>query len=695
MRVQNLRLLALAVFSFAVTCVRGLELIDSSLASACIYYEKTFDWGCHSHGNGAAAYRCRCGNVNWLGTITNCIANNTKSLRLRNHGFRHVARRCYEKGDFNYTLADMQRFYANGTGYLRDPTTADLSSPVFTTLRVNQTEFDWYYKKMKDLTFSVQRSQWFGWGLVFFWATIIAVTTLFNFNEKFVGLKLTDNWLARSLMIPSLFENMTQRYPRLRAISPGPHPNRLQALVVTAFVIQTIITVGVGYEMKLPHPYLTTRWFMNLDLVSYRVDLMALSLFPVIYFFGIRNNPFIPLTGMSYTTFSYFHKWCAYVCVVLAFIHSIIWTVYARHDGGYKMWAMDSYWQYGIAAMTLMALLVFHSFKLLRDKIYEVFLFFHQMMNIFFIVCMYYHLNKLGWLGWVWSMAGILCFDRAARIVRIILSGGLQKSTLTDCGSGVIKLTVMNPRFLTYRPGSYAFIYFMSPQDPWYYPWQSHPFTVLSTAKGKGIHGNEMAVYFKAQKGVTGHMLYKLLRSGEESINIRVMVEGPYGDTLPQIAKVNRRIVGVAAGLGVTAVYAQILHLLEAQVPEMGCKLYWAVNDLSHVSWFEEELKWLLSQKCQITILCTSPKELEETGSSFNTDNKLLEILDVRSLFARPDLRALVSEEVKEASDQSKDLTFISCGPSTFNIDFRASVSNTLRQKQSIDVALKEESFVW
>ena len=179
MKLGNIQILLVAVLTQLIPIAQGLVLIDSSLASACIYYEKTFDWGCGSHGNGGKAYRCRCANINWLGTITNCIANNTKSARLRDHAFRHVAQRCYDKGRFNYTLQDMHRFYENGTRYLRDATTADLTNPVYTAIRVNQTEFDWYYKKMKDFTFSVQRSQWFGWGLILYWATIIAVMTLY------------------------------------------------------------------------------------------------------------------------------------------------------------------------------------------------------------------------------------------------------------------------------------------------------------------------------------------------------------------------------------------------------------------------------------------------------------------------------------------------------------------------------------
>ncbi|SCU92722.1 LANO_0E01882g1_1 [Lachancea nothofagi CBS 11611] len=691
MKIHKLQILVLAILA---QISQSLTLVDSTLASACIYYEKTFDWGCGSHGNGMKAYKCRCANINWLGTITNCIANNTDSDKLREHAFKHVAGRCQSKAPFNYTVSDMHRFLENGTKYLRDPTAADLDHTVYTTIRVNQTEFDWYYGKFKDYTFAVQRSQWFGWGLVFYWAAIIVVSSLYNLNKKFVGLKLSNKWISRKLVIPSIFEQALQKHPKLRGLAPGPYPNRLQFLIVAVFIVQVFITTGVGYELTLPHPYLTNRWFMNLTLLSYRTDLMSMSLFPIIYFFGIRNNPFIALSGMSYTTFSYFHKWCAYVATILAFIHSIIWTVYSIHDGGYKSWYVDAYWKYGIAAMVLMALLVFHSTKFMRDMAYEAFLFLHQIMNVFFIVCMYYHCNTLGWLGWVWVMVGILAFDRLLRIVRLVLSGGLQKSTLTDCGNGIIKMTLKRPKWISYQPGSFAFIYFLSWNDPWYYQWQSHPFTLLSAAKEDGINGEELVAYFKAQKGITRQMLYRLLKSGEDSIQVRVMVEGPYGDVLPQKVKVERKLVGVAAGLGITAVYAQMLQLLEVQVPQMGSKLYWAVNDVNHISWFENELKWLLSKNCEVTILCTTPKELDEAVFSIS-DIKLFEKLNVESLFCRPDLTSLTKKEIKQSSEQSRDITFISCGPSAFNVDFRASLSASLCKEQSIDVALLEESFVW
>lgn len=688
-------------FTFAFFILRlcqSLVLIDSTLASACIYYELQYDWGCNSHANGMKAYACRCRNVNWLGSVTNCIYNGSSSKRLVDHALRHLSTRCLQKADLHYTLDDMYFFLENGSHYLRDPTAEDRLVSINTTLRVNETDYQWYYKNFKDYTFSVERSQWFGWGLVFYWTTIIGFATAINICRKISGISIVNNWTRKHIVLPSVFKDYQERTYMCFKILPFHFPTRLHGFIVGVFVILTMISVGVGYEMTLPNPYLTSRWYMNLNLVSYRTDLMAMSLFPIIYLFGIRNNPFIFISGLSYPVFQFYHRWCAYVCVVLAFIHSIIWTVWAIADGGYQSWAVDAYWNWGIAATTLAVLLVSHSGKLLRDCMYEFFLVCHQFMNIAFIVCMYYHCNILGWLGWIWSMAGILCFDRLMRILRIIISGGVHNATLTDCGNGsIVKVVVKKPKFFKYSAGSYAFIYFLSPTDAWYYFFQSHPFTILMEPQEDiNSHGN-LVFYFKASKGVTRTVLKKIMRSGKMSVTCKILLEGPYGTSLPQMHILNRRTVGLAAGLGVCAVYPHFRTLFEApdrEAVNLRHKLIWIVNDLSSVEWFGQELEWLRSRGCELCIIYTKndAKDLEAASSkSLTSDSKF----DVEKVYARPDLNRLVSSEIKDSSDKSNDLTFISCGPPAFNDELRYAVANGITNDLKIDVDFKAESFTW
>lgn len=674
----------------------SLVLIDSTLASSCIYYELQYDWGCQSHGNGMKAYACRCKNINWLGSVTNCIKNGSSSKKLVDHAFRHLSTRCLQKAHLHYTVEDMYRFYENGSSFLRDPTPQDKLTPVNTTLRVNQTDYSWYHKKFKDYTFSVQRSQWFGWGLVFYWATIVGLATFFNICKKFFGLPLVNNWLKKHLILPSMFKDYRERTYMFCKILPLSFHTRLNGLVIAVFAILTIISVGVGYELELPHPYLTTRWYANLNLVSYRTDMMAISLFPIIYLFGIRNNPLIYVSGIPFSVFQFYHKCCAYACAILAFIHSIIWTVWAIADGGYKAWAMDSYWRWGIAATTLIVLLIFHSEKLLRDLAYEIFLVLHQYMNIAFIICMYYHCNTLGWLGWIWSMAGILCFDRFMRIVRIIISGGVHTATLTDCGNrSVVKMVMKKPRYFKYVAGSHAFIYFLSPTDSWYYFFQSHPFSILMEPEEDINNPEHLIFYFKASKSITRAMLTKILRSGRSTVTCKILLEGPYGVTIPTLSHADRKTVAVTAGLGICAVYPHLRQLLDpVHKTRYSHKLIWIINDLASLEWFSQELKWLSSKNCIISIKFTKADnqdlELSSNESEFNEAQ-----YDIEKRYSRPDLISLVTSEIQQASKESNNLAIIGCGPPSFNDELRYSVVNAIDSGLKIDVDLKEESYTW
>lgn len=669
-------------------------LIDSTLASSCIYYELQYDWGCKSHGNGRKAYSCRCNNINWLGTVTNCIRNNSDSKRLIDHAYRHLSTRCEQKAGLHYTVDDLYRFAENGTQYMREPTLEDKKVTVNTTLLVNQTDYEWYHKKFKDYTFSVQRSQWFGWGLVFYWAAIVGFATFFNVCKKIVGIRLVNNWLKRHIIIPSTFKDYRERTYFFAKVLPLNFQTRLHGLIVTVFLIQTIISVGVGYELKLPHPYLTSRWYANLNLVSYRTDMMAISLFPVIYLFGIRNNPLIYISGIPFHVFQFYHRWCAYTCAVLAFIHSIIWTVWAQVDGGYKMWAMDAYWKWGIAATTLIVLLVFHSEKIIRDLAYEIFLVIHQFMNIAFIIAMYYHCNTLGWLGWIWAMAGILCFDRFMRIVRIVIGGGVRTATLVDCGNNaVVKMVMKKPKYFKYVAGSFAYVYFLSPTDSWYYFFQSHPFSIILEPEEDSSNPDNLVFYFKASKSITRAMLYKVLKTGRGTATCKILLEGPYGTTIPQTAKTVKKTVAVCAGLGISAVYPLLTQHSTTQ-GQSNQKLVWIINDISSVDWFDQELRRLKTQGTKVSIIYTKAEEKDLEISAVSSEASESRY-DIEKLYLRPNLHNLVESEVQQASEEAIDLTIVSCGPPSFNDELRHSVAKNIGNDLKIDVDLQEESYTW
>ncbi|CCK68717.1 ferric/cupric-chelate reductase KNAG_0B02740 [Huiozyma naganishii CBS 8797] len=696
----------LSVLWFLVTGLSPFVAAEESLlGSACLYSGQQFNWGCSSReGHHHSDYGCLCANINWLQTVTYCIHSGSTNEHTVDDGLKYIAEACI-RDEVIITMDQFASYYENATHYLRDSTPDDLVHVVNTTLRSNQTDVNWYYKKFEQYSLDIKRSEWFGWGLVFYWVMIITVATVLNLNEKLFGFKWLstkkNNLFNKHIVIPSVYKHYHEKTFYLFKFIPLNFPNRLNSIVITVFVILCMISVGVGYCVTLPHPYFSSRWEANITLVSYRTDLMSVSIFPLIYLFGLRNNIFLPLTGIPFSTFNYYHRWCAYVSTVLAFIHSIIWTVYAIKNGGLARFEEEAYWGWGVAATVFMVILLFQSEKVLRDYMYEFFLVVHKILNVVFIVAMNYHLAPFGWRGWVWSMVAIWGFDRAMRIGRIIANGGVLTANLKDVGNDVIKLTVKKPKYMRYHAGTYAYFYFLSITDAWFYSFQSHPFTVL---KDPEEDCDKLVIYFRVHKGITRKILARLMKSGQDSISCKILLEGPYGMQIPQVAQVKKNIVGVAGGIGISAVYPHLYHQLRNQTSDaFHHKLYWIINDLNSLTWFKKELQWLRDKGCEViivftgakqetTIICTS--STNSLSSSCSLEKNPIDV-NVHYLHKRPDLEELVQKEIGESEAASNDVAFVSCGSSPFNDQFRYTVGKCIQRTTAINVELQEESYVW
>ncbi|CCE61380.1 hypothetical protein TPHA_0A03020 [Tetrapisispora phaffii CBS 4417] len=698
--------------------VFSLVLIDSTVASACIYYAAQFDWDCGSHSNNMKAYACRCANINWLGTVTNCIMTTTDEKHLMEKALKHLSTRCIQKADLDYTVSELLKIYENGTNYLRDSNPMDFDMPVYDTLNINMTAFEFYHSSFKHYTVAVRTSQWFGWGLVFYWVFIISVATVFNTfpNTKLVSL-FNNNIIKKKLILPSSVKNYKDRTLLLWGFIPFNFHTRLNTLVVTVFCILTAITCCVYYDVPLPNAYLTSQYSKNINLISYRTDIMSISIFPLIYLFGTRNNPLIYISGIQFPTFIFYHKWCAYVCTLLAFIHSLIWTYDGVKNDTYIAQFVDNYFVWGVVAMAFMGFLVVQGEKVFRDYFYETFLVLHKIFNIIFIISMYYHMNILGWLGWVWSMAGILIYDRLMRIVRIIWNGGVHNATLSVCGDGIIKIEMKKPKHCKYLPGSFAYLYFLEPHNFWFYCFQSHAFSVLTDPQEDPKNTNHIIFYFKAQKGITKAMLNRILYEGR-NLTCKMMIEGPYGTAPTQFLtekfSQNTRKVGVAAGMGIVSIYPFFVQFLKNNKHKSSeTKFFWIINDLSGLTWFRSELKFLVDNGCDLTIFVSRDNGSDVEMEVIDYDNKDKEIVyenendfllksdssdiefNVIFLGKRPDLHALVKNEIDASKTSLKDIQFLSCGPPSFNDILRHSVVDNITSDLTFEVGYSEESFTW
>lgn len=120
-----------------------------------------------------------------------------------------------------------------------------------------ETDFNWYHKKFKEYTLFVERSEWFGWSLIFYWVFIMSAVYIFNIIKGFLGLKFLiryNNLINKTLLIPSEFKNYHDKTFILWKVIPFNFPTRANAIFVTLFFIITVISVCVEYNVTLPHP---------------------------------------------------------------------------------------------------------------------------------------------------------------------------------------------------------------------------------------------------------------------------------------------------------------------------------------------------------------------------------------------------------------------------------------------------------
>jgi predicted ferric reductase len=64
-----------------------------------------------------------------------------------------------------------------------------------------------------------------------------------------------------------------------------------------------------------------------------RAGLMAIAQLPLAWIFATRNDPLLWLTGWSFATYNRFHRWVARLCMVLAIVHSVSYSMYTWKAG--------------------------------------------------------------------------------------------------------------------------------------------------------------------------------------------------------------------------------------------------------------------------------------------------------------------------------------------------------------------------
>ncbi|KOG97910.1 ferric/cupric-chelate reductase, partial [Saccharomyces eubayanus] len=187
------RVLFCLLISFVATVQSSAIIVSSS----CISQASLYQYGCI---NNKTSIGCYCKNINWLGSVTACAYENSKSNKTFDSALKKIAAQC--SSHRSYTLDDMKKIYLNASMYLRAPAKTDMKVLVNQPLTANETAFHYYYQNNYGNHLALIRSQWCAWGLVFFWAVVLTIATILNVMKKVFGKSIMPNSVKKSLIYP-------------------------------------------------------------------------------------------------------------------------------------------------------------------------------------------------------------------------------------------------------------------------------------------------------------------------------------------------------------------------------------------------------------------------------------------------------------------------------------------------------------
>ncbi|EME48049.1 hypothetical protein DOTSEDRAFT_69847 [Dothistroma septosporum NZE10] len=284
-------------------------------------------------------------------------------------------------------------------------------------------------------------------------------------------------WLKKNLLYAPLFRNRHNREFRLtEVVTVGTLPSRFHSVLLVLYLASNIAyTLAIDWNLKFSPAVAEMRGRTGV--------LAALNLIPTVLF-ALRNNPLIPILGVSYDTFNLLHRWCARVMILEAIIHSLTWGVNAAASGGLEQVLVSlqtsrSY-SWGMVGSCIFTFMFFSSVGPVRHALYETFLNSHRLFALMGIIGVYIHLDaaNLPMLPWVQLCLAFWVAEIVWRISRILYHNwsrkrGLTKVTVEYSSAEACRVTFELSRPWKWTPGCHVHAYI-----PALALWSSHPFSV-------------------------------------------------------------------------------------------------------------------------------------------------------------------------------------------------------------------------
>lgn len=315
----------------------------------------------------------------------------------------------------------------------------------------------------------------------------------------------------------------------------------------------------------------------------------------------------------------------------------------------------------------------------------------------------------------------IWVFDRFLRTLRILAFNNRfwnTKATATyDVDSHLVTLRVpCDKAWLKPQPGTYYYIYVL---DDLLYAHQNHPFTLAyvstdterndirlplsplssrpSTQRTDSDDSSELDALLQSPTSASNSPSLVFLvrpydgftsrlaeRAASHRTSLRVLVEGPYGHTVP--LRTFSNVLFLVGGTGIAVPLSHLASLLSGCSSVVSLRIVWAVREHAFLASVLREFCTLLDDERVVL-------EVHVTQDVKNTEDVPLDGMKrVKWMPGRPDVLSSVEEATKEAGCER--LAVVACGPAKMADETRKACVDMLGRGFG-GVEYFEESFKW
>lgn len=509
-----------------------------------------------------------------------------------------------------------------------------------------------------------------------------------------------DAFFKRSVQYAPLFRKRHNReFALSSAVNMGTLPTRLQLFCLTAYF-------GTNIAFCVTNIAFHTNFDTWIDQLRNRTGVLAVVNMVPLWLMAGRNNPLIKWLGMSFDTFNLLHRWIGRLVVLEAITHTLCYWIGSSVEKGFAAVFQKTitvpFLMYGFIGTCAFTFLFIQASSVLRHAWYETFKVLHIIGAAVALVGTWYHLQVKGLpqLNYLYAVVALWCFDRAARMIRLVygnVGAGGTKTLVEALPGNAIRVTTTMARPWAFAPGQHAYLYF--PSVSW---WQSHPFSVgwseeaemhdgekLSMDRNDilGFRKTSMSYIIRARTGFTGQLYKKAAACPDGRLVTSCYVEGPYGGIHSMSSY--GTVMLFAGGVGITQAVPWVRDLVASYangtVAARKIVLVWIIQSPEHLEWIRPWMTEILAmdrrREClRIMLFVSRPRSTKEIHSPSAT---------VQMFPGRPNIEHLIGAEME---NQVGAMGVMVCGPGALSDEVRLAVRN---RQYNGTIEFNEEAFSW